>query len=361
MIRLATIGDIHVGACNSESLSDQLENEFFKYMRDFKPDYLINLGDITDHKLLLNSLDAELFLEIGYKMKEVSKEVIIVNGTLSHEQFQTRLYKRLIDQRFRIIYRAEVLHFNHLEFLILPEEYDLKNDYYKDFLNPKNKYDFVFGHGMFSHVGNYARNLSSIIQTKHARVWDWKDFQNNVYGFVVFGHIHIGSIYKNIIYPSSFSRDSFGEEEPKGFYIFEYDEIKKKVIKKEFIENKLAPKYKDIKVSDLPTDIESLFEVLREFDENSFKLRIVIDIPIDDSLNNNLQAFAKNRPQVSIIRKIPKHLTKTEELEKEKSERIHEKLNRFKGLDFFEITKMLAKEQDLNISTEEINQMLNKE
>lgn len=363
MIRISTIGDIHVGSHNTESLYNQLEKEFFNVMKDFKPDLLVNLGDITDHKLLMNSLDAELFLDIGYKMKEYSKQVFVVSGTLSHDQFQTRLYKHLLSETFRIFYKAEIAYLDNLSFLILPEEYDLKENYYDRFFDNTQKYDFVFGHGMFSHVGSYARNLSNIIQSKHAKVWNWKEFENKVYGSVIFGHIHIGSEYKNIIYPSSFSRDSFGEEDPKGFYIFEYDEIQRKIIKKEFIENKIAPKYKDIKISKIPeiSDINDFLKYLRNESENNYKVRIVIDKDISDEYYNNILAFIKNFNNTTMIKKIPKQLTEKDIKQKEKIEEINSTLLKFRDKNFYEITQILLKEKyNKDITVEEINQILSK-
>lgn len=364
-MKIAVITDIHIGSQDTDNLYKQLKESFFEYVKDYKPDLIVNCGDTTDHKILINSLDAELLMDLGKMMKEAAKDVVIVHGTLSHDMLVYKAaYKHLIDSHFQIFYKASIAHVDKLNLLILPEEYDLKNGYYDQFFNNKITYDFVFGHGMFSHVGAYAKKLLSLnYSTKHARVWDWKEFQNNVYGNVVFGHIHTGSEYKNIIYPGSFSRSSFGEEEPKGFYIFEYDENKHVVIKKEFIENKLAPKYKDVFSEDLQNlEIDDLMKTLRKYSEENFKIRIVINTQVSESFIQNINAFVKNVNNANIIKKIPKDILYLEssQKEKEKIDVINEKLEKFKNKDFYEITKMLSFENfGVEFTNDEINSILN--
>ena len=362
MVKIATIGDIHIGTQDTNFLYKQLKNIFFDYMDDFKPDLIVNLGDTTDHKILMNSSDAELLMDIGKMMKDAAKDVIVIHGTLSHDMIVYKsAYKHLLDNHFRIFYKAEKCYLNNLSLLILPEEYDLKDDYYDKFLEKDIMYDFVFGHGLFSHAGFYAKKMLNG-NNKHAKVWDWKDFDKKVYGNVVFGHIHIGSEYKNIIYPSSFSRNSFGEEEPKGFYIFEYDDKKRKVVKKEFIENTLAPKYKDIFVKDLiGLNVEDLLKKLRYESENNFKIRIVIDEDIDETLKQNILAFIKNSDNTSLIKKYIKN--KQSDVPKEVQEQydlIDKELAEYKNKDFYEITKLYAlKNFGVEYTNEEINSIIN--
>lgn len=358
MVKIAMITDIHIGAQETDKLYNQLKNCFYEPMKEYKPDIIFDLGDTTHTKLFIHSDDAALFLDYGATIKSLAKDVLIVFGTYSHVYESYKVYKHLIDEHFRIIYKAEDVDINKLNILVLPEEYDVGKDYYDKFFN--KKYDFIIGHAMFAHIGYYIKDLTNIIQSKHAKVWKWEEFTDKSYGGCYFGHIHSPSDYKGITYPGSFSRTCFGEEEPKGILLIEYDEIKKKIKKKEFIENTLAPKYKDIYVKDLPKDLDSLNKHLRKESEENFKIRVIIDENIEESYLNNIMGFTKSHLNTSIIKKIPKILTEKEEKAKEKEAMILEKVNKYKNKDFYEITKTIAKEQYfIDFTNEEINEILN--
>lgn len=360
MKRIALITDIHIGSMDTDSLYNQLKTCFYEPVEEFKPDLIMDLGDTTHTKLFVHSDDAALFLDYGHRIKSLAKNVLIVFGTYSHVYESYKLYQHLIDENFRVINKASIINMTDLEILVLPEEYDVPKDYYDKFLKNDNKYDFIIGHAMFTHIGYYLKDLSNIIQSKHAKVWNWKELENKSYGGNYFGHIHSPSNYKNITYIGSFSRTCFGEEDSKGIYLIEYDEIKKEIKKKEFIENTLAPSYKSIYVKDLPKDLESLMNFLRKESEENFKLRIIINEDIDDSYLNNIIGFTKNHLNTSIIKKMPKILSEHEEKIKEKETSIMEKVNKYKDKDFYEITKtMLNERYNLQITNEEINEILN--
>ena len=331
MKKIAIISDIHIGHSGNppDKYFEQLNEIFFKPMKDFKPDFIFDLGDTTHTKLFLHSDDAALFLEYGKRIKSLSKSVLIVFGTYSHVFECYKAYSHLIDSNFRIIYKAENLLFNDLNLLILPEEYDKNDKYYEKFFKNIIKYDFVLGHGIFSHIGYYIKDLSNIIQSKHAKVWNYKDFESISYGGCYFGHVHQHSDFHNIIYPGSFSRTSFGDEKVKGYYIIEYDEELKKIVKKEFIINNLAPNYKDIYIDDLPlNNINNLMKSLRKHSEENFKIRIIVNKNIEDSILNNLIAFTRNHSNSSIIKKIPRILSEKDEKEKEKREMINKEIKK---------------------------------
>lgn len=352
MKRIVCVGDIHIGSQKTEILNNQLDNILYPFLKDFKPDLVVNLGDTSHYKLMLNSNDSVLYIDLGYKLKELSKNVLIVGGTLSHDMAQFRIYNNLIDKNFRVIYQADNILLSDLNILVLPEEYDLPLDYYDKFFNKHVKYDFVFGHGMFDFVSFVPKKLLNIVNSKHARVWKTDEFKNILYGLCVFGHIHIRSEKSNIMYPGSFSRFSFGEDEDKGFLAIEYDENKKKIIKKEFIKNTLAPSYKDIFTNDLlklSKDTDKMLKYLREIAENNFKYRVVINTPnLDEGIRNNIDGFIKQTENGSIIKKLPKEsmlleLSDTKKIEKQKL--INEKVEKFNNLDFYELTKLYAKEE----------------
>lgn len=367
MKRIVCVGDIHIGSQKTEELSKQLENVLYPFLKDYNPDLLVNLGDTSHYKLMLNSNDSVLYIDLGYKLKELSKNVLIVGGTLSHDMAQFRIYNNLIDKNFRVIYRADNILLSDLNILVLPEEYDLPLDYYDNFFKKNMKYDFAFGHGMFDFVSFIPKKLLNIVNSKHARIWKVTEFDKILYGLCVFGHIHIKSKKSNIIYPGSFSRFCFGEDEDKGFLAIEYDEKKRKVIKKEFIKNNLAPSYKDIFTSDLiklTKNTEEMLKYLREIAENNFKFRVVINTPnLDEGIRNNIDGFVKQTNNGSIIKKLPKEcqILESNDIKKiEKQKIINEKIEKFSNLDFYELTKLYAKEEmKRNIDNDFIDKCLN--
>lgn len=350
MKRIVCVGDIHIGSQKTESLSQQFDNILYPFLKDFKPNLTVNLGDTSHYKLMLNSNDSVLYIDLGHKLKELSENVLIVGGTLSHDMAQFRIYNNLIDKNFRIIYQANSVILSDLNILVLPEEYDLPPDYYNHLF--ENRYDFAFGHGMFDFVSFVPKKLLNIVNSKHARIWKTTEFDKILSGLCVFGHIHIASSKSNVIYPGSFSRFSFGEDEDKGFLAIEYDEKKKKVVKKEFIKNTLAPSYKDIFTNDLlkhSKDTETMLKYLRDISENNFKFRVVIDTPnLDEGIRNNIDGFIKQTDNGSIIKKLPKEcqVLETNDIKKlEKQKMINEKIEKFNNLDFYELTKLYAKEE----------------
>lgn len=364
-MKIFCIADIHFGKRKeNESLYNELNKYFLSSIRERGADLVVLLGDLTDTKLQLNSeavMYYNKFMDDLHRLAEsMDFTIIAVNGTFSHERNQIKSFSHYFDKK--LIYFDKPGAFFSKEgmgFYILPEEYmrtkeeeaDLQYD-----LNHMEMYSFVFGHGMFSHAGAAAIQSDA---TKTRMVWNWKQFEKVKFR-VVFGHIHIGTKYKNIIYCGSFSRDKFGEEEPKGFYYFEVEN--NKLIKEEKIINKDAPKYVYVYVTMLPTELEDLLKALRKYSEDNDYIRIIIDKPISEEHYNNILSFVKNHENTSVVNKLPKRLAIVDESEDEKTSIYYERLKKYKDMDFIEITKNVAKDlYGEEFTTEEINNAISEE
>lgn len=366
-MKIVVITDIHIGS--RSDIKNYYDNElafFIETLYIKKPDIIVIGGDLFDKRISTNSdfnTYANLFVNgIVKYCRENNAYLYILKGTLSHDLYQldsfTYLTKDPSANTF-IINTCQEIIFKNMNLLFIPEEYESsKYEYYKDTIfNNEKKYDFVFGHGMFTFAGGYATESG---KNNHI-VFDPKDFKDNVYGLVIFGHIHIKMRKDNCIYPGSFSRDSFGEEDPKGFIFVEYDEKKKKIIKEEFIENKKAPIYKSINARDIPDENIGIY-VAEELKSCS-RLRIIIDSDITEKKFNDLKACSYDNKDLFLYKRM-RGLSKKDEDEKEKALEEHRKerrdlIDKYSKMDFYEITKTYAKDKfGAELSLDEIKEAI---
>lgn len=366
MINILVISDIHIGS--KANVKDLYDNELYKFIEVLpvkKPNMVVIAGDLYDKRISTNSdfnTYTNLFVnEIVRYCRENDCILCIVKGTLAHDLNQLDSFIYLTkdpNNKTYIFNTCQEFYYKNAKFLFIPEEYESsKEEYYKDTLFNENKYyDMVFGHGMMTFAGGYVTESG---KNNHI-VFDPKDF-SRVYGLVVFGHIHIGMRKDKCIYPGSYSRDSFGEDEPKGCLFIKYDENNHKVLKEEFIENKNAPIYKTINARDVPDENIGVF-INNEL-KTCFKLRIVIDSDISEKKYNDLKACSYDNNNLVLYKRMrglskKEDDEKNEELEKHRSER-RALIDKYSKMDFYEITSTYAKEKmNVDISRDEIKESL---
>lgn len=352
---IAGIADIHFGAHEPKLLWKQLE-WLVNYLKELKPDIVVILGDLFDKKLMLNSenvIYANKFIQCLIDLKGT---VVIEHGTLSHDFYQTDTYSHLLSNKFRMYKTVTYDNILGLKVLHIPEEYESdKNEYYKDYLN--KDIDFVWGHGQFDFAGFWAKRE---VGKKNKIIFTVDDFKN-VKGCVDFGHVHIHMEKGNCGYPGSFSRSSFGEEDPKGFYIRKYDLSKRKLIVKEFVKNPLAPVYKTIYYKDIDPK-NDIGESIKKHLSKCYKLRLIIDSDIDEKIFNDIKAIEFSNPSLVIDKRIKgfsleETLKETKEVEERRSKR-QSILSKYEGMDLISLTQSIAKEKfDVNITSEDINRV----
>lgn len=359
--------DFHIGS--RADIKRYYEEELVYFVEEIKirkPDLIVLGGDLFDKRISTNSdfnTYANLFVNsiADYCMYNGAK-LFIIKGTMSHDLYQldSFIYLTKDPKKNTFIFNTcQEIFYNNCNILIIPEEYESsKIEYYKDTIfNSTKKYDFVFGHGMFTFAGGYATESG---KNNHI-VFDTKDFANNVYGLVIFGHIHIQMKKDNCWYPGSFSRDSFGEEEPKGFIYIDYDEKNHNIRKSEFIENKNAPIYKTINARDVPDKDIGVF--IKEELEKCSKLRIIIDSDITEEKYNNLKACSYDNNNLFLYKRM-RGLSKKEDDEKNKVLEEHRKerralIEKYSKMDFYEITKSFIKDKySVEVSTDEIKEAI---
>lgn len=312
--RIFVIADIHFGKLDPVKQLEDLDKYFFSHCKTLSPDVIVIAGDIMDERVSVNTTTAAIFHKFIDKLIDLNTRVLIIEGTRSHDNNQINIFSHKVSDKFKVYKSAVSDYIEGMKFLIIPEEYMTEpGKYYKKFL--KDKYDFCFGHGMFSHISYLGKK--SKLKKLTAPVWDYKkDFEDIISGRVVFGHIHTHERFDKFCYVGSFGRYNHGEEEPKGFMYYEYDNIKKKIINEKFIENKNSDIFRSVNESSLPEDRNSLIKKLKDFVKTSYRLRIILNREIDKLRKSDIISFCKNNLNTSIDNKYDK---KKNKLEKEDS------------------------------------------
>lgn len=357
---IENIADLHFGKTGTdEEMYNSLKKNFIARCNEVHPDLIIINGDSYDSKQQINSPANIYFNKFISDCIDTGATIIIFEGTESHDRYQINGLSHYTSDKFFIINTVTKLNVCGLKFLIIPEEYVKNDDYYTEYLN--DKYDFVQFHGMFSHVGFSGKGVTSDEIVRHPFILKAEMFANNTKYYVIGGHIHTHSIYKNVIYCGSYSRLNFGEEEDKGWIEVNVDPKTEKCDWK-FMKNPDTPLFTTILASKLPNDTESMLLQLRGYQESNDFLRITIDTE-DDNKINNIIGFVKNHDNCCIKRLKNKNKEVETEISddiKEKQQKLNERMKGFSGLSFIEITQKIAKDEyHTELSQQDINEVLN--
>lgn len=350
-IKIAEISDIHFGAMTTTTvqLFEDLKKNFIGWLEAHEPDVNIIAicGDLFHLKLSLDSTEAKLashFIDL-LQMKFPKARIILIKGTRSHDLNQMDLFSSRISDTFKLYNTVEEDYYGeNFKYLAIPEEYYPDKSVYDKWLKNGEKIDWVFFHGMFSFAGGYALQTGN----KFNKIcFNSNEFNDIVYGKVVGGHIHIPMEENKVQYTGSFERWRHGEEEAKGFRFHEYDPIKKKVIRNEFIENKDALIYKTVSYKELNTDnLEELTKQLDDKRQGCYSLRVKIGKTeeISDEQSENLVAACIQFNNVVLLKESKAVKKKDTEEEQKISEERKKRIKEYEGLTFNEITIKYAKE-----------------
>lgn len=247
MFKAIVLSDYHLGASHLTEYHQKNTIELFLYPElNNTVDMLIISGDFFDTSLLFDSNTAIISTIIISDLCKLCKSndiaLRILRGTYSHDRDQLKQFVEIAKN-----YKLDVKYFDTISvdsykdytFLYLPDTLPykdgksiLKDAYtlYKATYN--NSYpDIVIGHGYFSH-----RLPEAIKDHKPPCCYDTDDFKNS--RIVIFGHEHHHWNVDNVYSCGSFDRLIHGEEEPKGYMIFNIDDDYN--VSTRFIENKLA-------------------------------------------------------------------------------------------------------------------------
>ncbi len=358
VIKIIEIGDLHFGASSllTQTLYDNLKNNFLSFAIKKQPDIIAICGDYYHAKLALTSKEAQYASNFMQELKIScpNSRIILVNGTRSHDLNQLEMFRALEDDNFKIyMNHCDDYYKNDFHYLVIPEEYFPDKTEYNKYFETKEKFDWVFFHGMFNFAGSYALKAGN----KFNKIcFSPEDFENCVSGMIVGGHIHDPLSKKNVEYCGSFERWKHGEEMTKGFRYHEYDTKTKKVIVDEFIENVDCAKFITINFKDLPCDnLEELVKIIKDKSSGVTSLRIKVSKGdnISDKQSENLMAASLQFPNVVLYREAKTEIHRNTEEEKKEMEERRKRISEYDGLTFEQITKKYAKEVFGKIVTDE--------
>ena len=318
-INVITGSDFHYGASDPIQLTHEIENVFIKKILEVKPEIVAITGDWWHKRLHSDSIpyqkSIQTLLKIATIVTSYGGYFRFVKGTLTHD-LETPETLKLITENFlnpcvcKIVTTCEIetLRIKNKEYKIgyLPEEYpqDVES-FYSEFFNQIDTLDIVFGHGTFKFAANSMQISEMERSIASAPVFDEQLFNSKVKYFTAFGHIHKQTSDTNVHYNSSFSRQAHGEEDPKGFLHFEITDDKYTL---NFIENTLAPKFikiplsillKKVARSESSSDAQYytyLCHVIAKQFEKFFKIRLDVDVEIDDMFKALVRGFFSGNP-----------------------------------------------------------------
>jgi len=250
-ISLLAISDIHVGCprLNPHLLHQKFEK--FLYPR-ITPEIgiLFICGDFFDTLLNLNayaSFEAmDIIKELKFLCRKNGCDLRVLRGTFTHDRNQPKHFVNGEDPNDLSVRLYDTMAIEHhektgLDILYMPDNL-VSDDIYEDIrklLESHNldKVDILIHHGYFKHMLPEALLVKGL---PHGCL-EAEKISKYVKGCVLNGHVHISSVYQNVISIGSFDRLSHGEEEAKGFYQIN---IKDGVYSFDFIENQDASIFK---------------------------------------------------------------------------------------------------------------------
>ncbi len=365
IMKIAVIGDLHIGALSAKTLRAELDNYCLNVLTEEQPDLIIVAGDLIDKKLSFNSDDSKLVVEIIESFTQLAP-VRLIRGTRTHDLNQLNNFLYLENKEgvdLKVINLMEKERFNGLNLLYMPEEYmEDYFDHYQELLS--KKYDIGFFHGTWNFAGFANKIQETERHIKQAPVYKYDEMKKVAKVFVG-GHIHSFINHKDTIYyTGSFSRWHMGEEDPKGFIMMDVDEkTKKSTIR--FITNKAARKYITIDANTIINDDKlTIAEKINKIeqhkkDKSIYKLRIQFDVLEENTEITMLKDYFSNDENVKL------HLTDIvrEEKDEEEAKLTEEYAFIFnKEYDMAHMISMyLEKHDDITIPVERVQTLLEEE
>lgn len=233
--KITAVGDLHFG--NPKLKSEELYIKLVKYLYPelANTQLLLLTGDTYDQLTTVNSSANRYVLKFIQDIYSISSKtgmvIRVLHGTYSHDRDQVAIFDNLalpntnakvickidceklecFNRELKITYIPDNLPYKHSN-----EVMNYLDNVYKCL--GWDKADIVLGHGSF----DYALGCSN----EHLPECTYTIEQIKPYvkddGLVIMGHIHRPSHRANVYYCGSFDRMVHGEEEPKGFYTFIY-------------------------------------------------------------------------------------------------------------------------------------------
>lgn len=320
-MRILCMGDLHIASIKDTNYVYNVTTDIFEKELLFnKTDAVIILGDYFHRLLKVNEDHTALAINIMSSLVRLCKKnkikIRIVYGTESHDSGQFILFNYHLTEPeldFKLITTVtEEELFPNVKVLYIPEEYMMsKKDHYKKYLYSNKKYDYIFGHGVIVE-GMPMLQFDNKPKSNEKRVPYFKSGElANASNLCIFNHYHCYSdLGDNVYYLGSLFRDSFGEEDPKGYGIINGNEFT-------FVENDKAYVYKTYEFDETSEIYKTSDNIIKEvkkikednksiFNGETYgKIRLKFNLPpnIDNSFKENLRSILFNDKNISLLLK----------------------------------------------------------
>lgn len=227
-LAIGTTGDIHLyhPTVRTERIVRHLEEMYTdEYLQAL--DYLVLNGDVFDRRLSLEAPDWTVIIhwvsKILRRCRKFDVELVVIEGTRSHDHYQSSLFEFLNNILFRkdeqpcklrYISKLSITYFGDHPVLIVPDEVNhdasVTAKQIRNLLKSHGleQVDFAFMHGMF----RYQAPVETV--TAH----DIEFFHRIVKHRIVINHIHHPSSCGIVRAPGSPCRLRHNEEETKGHH-----------------------------------------------------------------------------------------------------------------------------------------------
>lgn len=231
-ISLLAISDIHIGCPRIDpyKLKERLQKYLYPHIEGKQ--ILFICGDFFDTQLSLNSRAAFVAMEIIREIKDICRSVKcdlrVLRGTFTHDRNQPKHFINGEDPDITDVRLYDTMAIEHhdktgLDILYMPDNL-VSDDIYGDIRKLLESHgldhvDLLIHHGYFKHmlpdalINKGLPNGCLEVEKTNKFVW----------GATLNGHVHVSSIYENVISIGSFDRLAHGEEEPKGLYRIDID------------------------------------------------------------------------------------------------------------------------------------------
>ena len=313
-ISILAVSDVHIGCprLNPHLLHERMEKYLYPQITP-EISILFICGDFFDTLLNLNAHAAfeamDIIKEIKLLCRQNGCDLRVLRGTFTHDRNQPKHFINGEDPNDLTIRLFDTMAVEHhektgLDILYMPDNL-ASEDIYADIRKLLDshgieKVDILVHHGYFKHMLPEAMLVKGV---PHGCL-DADIVDKFVKGCTLNGHVHISSIYRNVISIGSFDRLTHGEEEPKGFYRIDINE---NVYTFKFIENESASIFKTINLTgcDASTSIERVRDIWRQLSADSrvkaldpIRLRIISD---DKGIIEGCSQFIKSNYENVII------------------------------------------------------------
>ena len=348
-IKIIPIADLHFGVEKDIETHSKHMDYYIDYVNECTLRYekvlVVIAGDLWESKYSMQSKVAEYGHRFIFRLKSTGATIVLIHGTVSHDNLQLNQFKHYVSDTFRIYNTVSIDYIFGLRLLMIPEEYVFdKDEYYKEYFDTKTPFDYVFGHGMFNHAAAH-RDSVSVYRKRSSPVFKISDFDNIVNNLIIFGHIHTPNKTKNMIYCGGPDCTRFGEPEQKGFWSLTHEIKTNKYIDLNFHPNKDMYIYKVVYETELNKDTDKAIQYLTQLKDEVYKLRIDYDsTEVDKTRLNNLIGFIMKHTNVYGNDDSIKRLKKAQEIRDKKEKKVNAHL-KYRGRDLFDVTIELLDER----------------